>query len=232
VHLASLRPQRLIARLAGKRPLRPAFLLTGVMGLSLLGAQLGLGTAQAANLKYYWQAGYYLDNGWLCYGWSTGAYHCTQHWHRASNGTLVSDNVAWVPNGGSTSGAAVTHQTPASPAPVKKAPAVPARPAPAKPAPVHAAPSVPAGSVQAEIVAVFGRYANAALAVARCESGYNPSAKNPNSTASGVFQFLTSTWATTSYAGYSPFNAWANIHAAYQVFSRDGYSWREWECQP
>ena len=91
---------------------------------------------------------------------------------------------------------------------------------------------MPAGSVQSEIVAVFGRYANAALAVARCESGYNPNAKNPSSSASGVFQFLHSTWLTTSYAGYSPFNASANIHAAYQVFSRDGYSWREWECQP
>ena len=57
MHFASLRPQRLVSRLAGKRPLRPAFLLTGVMGLTLLGAQFGLGTAQAANLKYYWQRG-------------------------------------------------------------------------------------------------------------------------------------------------------------------------------
>jgi hypothetical protein len=210
VHFARLRPQRLLSRLTGKRALRPAFLLTGVMGLTLLGAQLGLGTAQAANLQYYWKAGYYLDNGWLCYGWSSG--------------TLVSDNPAWVPNGAASNGggAATVKTTPAHPAPVKKTPS--------KAAP--SAPVVPAGSVQSEIVAVFGKYANAALAVARCESGFNPSAKNPSSSASGVFQFLHSTWLTTSYAGYSPFNAWANIHAAYQVFSRDGYSWREWECQP
>lgn len=240
MHFASLRPQRLLSRLTGKRPLRPALLLTGVMGLTLLGAQLGLGTAQAASLKYYWKAGYYLDNGWLCYGWSSGAYHCTQHWHRAASGTLVSDNATWVPNSASASGNhAVATRTPAQPAPVNKTPVkktpvkqAPVKKTPVKQAPVNTAPSVPAGSVQGEIAAVFGPYANAALAVARCESGYNPSAKNASSSASGVFQFLSSTWQTTSYAGYSPFNAWANIHAAYQVFSRDGHSWREWQCQP
>ena len=82
------------------------------------------------------------------------------------------------------------------------------------------------------IRAVFGSYAGQALAVAACESGYNPNAVNPSSGASGVFQFLASTWATTSYAGYSRFNAWANVNAAHQVFVRDGYSWREWTCQP
>jgi hypothetical protein len=24
----------------------------------------------------------------------------------------------------------------------------------------------------------------------------------------------------------------ANIHAAYEIFKRDGYSWREWACKP
>lgn len=91
---------------------------------------------------------------------------------------------------------------------------------------------ISAQSVTSEIVAVFGRYAGAALNVARCESSFNSNAYNASSGASGVFQFLRSTWATTSYAGYSPFNASANIHAAYQVFARDGFSWREWQCQP
>ena len=88
-----------------------------------------------------------------------------------------------------------------------------------------------------KIVAVFGSYAQGALGVARCESGYDPNAWNSypilNSHASGVFQILyPSTWNTTSYASSSPFNADANIHAAYQIFQRDGYSWREWQCQP
>lgn len=88
-----------------------------------------------------------------------------------------------------------------------------------------------------EIVAVFGGYSQGALAVARCESGYDPNAWNSypigNSHAEGVFQILyPSTWDTTSYAADSPYNYVDNIHAAYQIFSRDGHSWREWECQP
>lgn len=88
-----------------------------------------------------------------------------------------------------------------------------------------------------EIVAVFGPYAPGALNISRCESGYDPNAVNPyaigNSHASGVFQILfPSTWDGTSYASQSPFDYNANIHAAYEIFSRDGYSWREWACKP
>jgi soluble lytic murein transglycosylase-like protein len=91
-------------------------------------------------------------------------------------------------------------------------------------------PSGASGSVPAMIRQTFGAYSARALAVARCESGYNPSARNRSSGAMGVFQFMPSTWRSTSYAGYSPYNAWANIQAAHQVFVRDGYSWREWSC--
>lgn len=88
-----------------------------------------------------------------------------------------------------------------------------------------------------EIIAVFGPYAQGALNVSHCESGYDPNAWNPfpilNSHASGVFQILyPSTWNGTSYHASSPFDYNANIHAAYEIFSRDGFSWREWECQP
>lgn len=38
-------------------------------------------------------------------------------------------------------------------------------------------------------------------AIENCESGGNPTAQNPSSTASGLFQFLDSTWA--GYGGYS-----------------------------
>jgi soluble lytic murein transglycosylase-like protein len=75
----------------------------------------------------------------------------------------------------------------------------------------------------------FGRFAPAALAVARCESGYNPNAYNPSG-ASGVFQFMPGTWAGTPEHSSSPFNAAANIRAAWWLFSRDGYTWREWSC--
>jgi hypothetical protein len=88
-----------------------------------------------------------------------------------------------------------------------------------------------------EIISVFGAYSQGALNVARCESGYNANAYNPyaigNSHATGVFQILyPGTWDTTAYANYSPYDANFNIHAAYQIFARDGDSWREWACQP
>jgi len=166
-------------------------------------------TSQSSGGQLVYKQGYYLDNGWMCYGWSSGAYHCTRSWHW-SNGHMISDNTAWVPNYGSSSGSSSSHNSGGTPS--------------------SSPPSN--GSVTSEIQAVFGPYAGAALAVARCESGYNPSAYNASSGASGVFQFLYSTWLTTNYAGYSRFNAWANINAAHQVFVRDGYSWREWQCQP
>jgi hypothetical protein len=113
-------------------------------------------------------------------------------------------------------------------------------PAPSGPGPADLASAPPSPSQQAviaEIQAVFGGYAGGALAVARCESGYDAYAYNPfpvgNSHAEGVFQVLfPSTWEGTSYAALSPYDADANIHAAWEIFSRDGYSWREWQCQP
>ncbi len=94
-----------------------------------------------------------------------------------------------------------------------------------------AAPAAPQGSSVATIISqVFGSYAATATAIARCESGLNPGVTNPYSGAAGVFQIMPGTWVGTSWAGYSPYNAWANINAAYQIFVRDGYSWREWVC--
>jgi len=93
------------------------------------------------------------------------------------------------------------------------------------------------GSVASMIDQVFGPYAAAAMNVAMCESGLNPGATNPisiaGSHAAGVFQILyPSTWDGTSEAASSPYDAWSNIVAAYEIFARDGYSWREWTCQP
>lgn len=90
-------------------------------------------------------------------------------------------------------------------------------------------------SVAKMIEQVFGPYSSAALRVANCESGLNPNAYNPTSIggshAEGVFQILyPSTWSSTSQAASSPYNAMANIRAAYEIFARDGYNWHEWSC--
>lgn len=67
-----------------------------------------------------------------------------------------------------------------------------------------------------------------ALRVARCESGYNPNAVNASSGASGLFQFLRSTWALTPYAGSSIFDPVANAHAAAWLYSHSGPG--NWQC--
>ncbi len=219
MHLSSLRSVVRSVRVA-----RGAFALAGMLGMTLIATQVGAAPIASAAPALQYDAGYSVQGNWLCYGWSGhvwNAYHCTHHWHR-SGGRLISDNPAWVPNVGSTTASAPANRA-AAPAP-HHASATPRVTTPAAP--------VSGGSVQSMIISTFGPYANSALAVARCESGFNPNAKNPSSSASGVFQFLSGTWRTTSYAGYSPFNAWANIQAAHQVFVRDGYSWREWSCQP
>lgn len=87
------------------------------------------------------------------------------------------------------------------------------------------------GSVAAMINQTFGARASGAIAVATCESGLNPNAYNPSG-AAGVFQIMPGTWAGTSQAGKSVYNAAANIAAAHEIFVRDGYSWREWTCKP
>jgi LysM repeat protein len=107
------------------------------------------------------------------------------------------------------------------------------------PAPIQAQPTTPgvnnvaSTDVNGLIDAIFGSYAAGARNVAMCESGMNPDATNPSSNAAGVFQILyPSTWDTTPEAGQSPYNAQANITAAHEIFVRDGYSWREWTCEP
>ena len=82
------------------RALRTGVMLTFALGIAAL--LMGLAPtkgASAASFRY--QAGYSLQSGWLCYGWSNGALHCTQRWHRDASGKLISDNPAWVPNAGS-----------------------------------------------------------------------------------------------------------------------------------
>jgi len=63
---------------------------------------------------------------------------------------------------------------------------------------------------------------------ARCESGLYPYARNPSG-ASGLFQFLPSTFASTPFASLSIFSPYANAMAAgwMHTHGRGG----EWVCQ-
>lgn len=82
--------------------------------------------------------------------------------------------------------------------------------------------------------------ADAALAVISCESGGDPHAYNPYSGASGLFQFLPSTWAATSpragFAGADVFDPEANIGTAAWLSayydSRGSGPWAPWTCRP
>lgn len=88
-------------------------------------------TAHASGSTLSYARGYSVQGSWLCYGWPSGAYHCTQHWHRTSSGTLVSTNAGWVPNvahtgntgntgSGSGSGPTAAHPVASTPAPVAR----------------------------------------------------------------------------------------------------------------
>ncbi len=102
------------------------------------------------------------------------------------------------------------------------------------PAPPPAAPRNGEGS--GDIVSIIYAAADAygqsradMLRVADCESNLVPTAVNPSSNASGLFQFLPSTWATTPYAGQNIFDPVASANAAGWMWANGRRS--EWECQ-
>lgn len=202
-----------------------ALFVTGVLSATFAGASIAVPAPAQASSGLHYQRGYSVQQGWYCYGWANGAYHCTHHWGRASNGHLVSYNTSWVPNYGaiqSSARTAPTHQSAS---------------APRSATPSSDASNPGRAAVINEIRSVFGPYTSQALTVAECESGLNPGARNSTSVggahAAGLFQILdASTWNSTSYRQASPYNASANIHAAYEIFHRDGNSWREWSCRP
>ena len=68
-----------------------------------------------------------------------------------------------------------------------------------------------------------------AINVAWCESRYHPNSVNSDSGASGLFQFLPSTWSGTPYASYSPFDPRINALAAAWLYSHYGPG--RWVCQ-
>lgn len=67
-----------------------------------------------------------------------------------------------------------------------------------------------------------------AMRIMDCESGGNPDAANPYSSADGLYQFLNSTWERTPYAGWSKFDPEANIAAAAWLQNTGG--WAQWSC--
>jgi muramidase (phage lysozyme) len=54
------------------------------------------------------------------------------------------------------------------------------------------------------------------------ESGGNPAAKNPTSTASGLLQFLADWW----YGHWNPFNPRSNLRAGYRAWTK--VRWQPW----
>lgn len=74
----------------------------------------------------------------------------------------------------------------------------------------------------------YGQSRSAMLAVARCESLLDPNAFNHSSAASGLFQFLPGTWATTPFANESIFDAVSNANAAAWMWSVGRRN--EWVC--
>ena len=98
------------------------------------------------------------------------------------------------------------------------------------------APSLPPGStsaIQQIILDAFAPLGSAAqqwaLRVAKCESNYNPYAVNRYSGASGLFQFLPSTWALTPQHAQSVFDPVANAQAAAWLYQRSGPG--QWSCK-
>lgn len=66
---------------------------------------------------------------------------------------------------------------------------------------------------------------------ALCETGgtLNPYSRNRSSNASGLFQFLPSTWRTTPFAGFSIWDPFASALAAGWMHARGRGG--EWECR-
>lgn len=77
------------------------WLICGLLGMLLLAggteAAINFGSLDGQGLSFAYQQGYSLQDGWLCFGWSNGALHCTRYWGFV-NGLATSERPGWVPN--------------------------------------------------------------------------------------------------------------------------------------
>ena len=120
------------------------------------------------------------------------------------------------------------------PAPEVIVPAAP--PAPAAPAPRPAAPAFvapPPGSGGDGLAAIYAVFGNSpgltwALRVANCESHYNPLAVNRSSGASGLFQFMPSTW-NANFPGQNIWDPYAQARGALVFYNAGRQS--AWTCK-
>jgi len=115
----------------------------------------------------------------------------------------------------------------AAPAPVHNARPAPTPAATAKP---FAPPPGSGGDGLAAIYAVFNGSPGLswALRVANCESHYNPLAVNRSSGASGLFQFMPSTW-NANFPGQNIWDPMAQAHGALVFFNAGRQS--AWTCK-
>jgi hypothetical protein len=121
-----------------------------------------------------------------------------------------------------------------TPAPTS-APTIPAAPAqaPAKPAQGSGTFKPPPGSGGDGLAAIYAVFGNSpglswALRVANCESHYNPLAINRYSGASGLFQFMPSTW-NANFPGWNIWDPYAQARAALRFYNAGRQS--AWTCK-
>jgi uncharacterized protein YraI len=125
-------------------------------------------------------------------------------------------------------------EEPATEAPATEAPATeaPATEVPATEPPVDGSDGYTEDEIIQIIYAAADQYNQPRedmLRVARCESVLDPNAVNSSSDASGLFQFLPSTWARTPYADQDVFDPVANAEAAAWMWAQGNRG--EWTCQ-
>lgn len=114
---------------------------------------------------------------------------------------------------------------------VEVPPPPPAPPVTTPPPPPPPPPPAP-GTVQAIISEVFGPHANAAIGVARCESGLRPSAVSRGGGNWGLFQINrvhAGRVARMGYAWEDLLDARVNSIVAKSIFDESG--WRPWACR-
>jgi hypothetical protein len=127
---------------------------------------------------------------------------------------------------------ATTAPPPTAPPPAARTAAQPPPPPPAPPPP--APPPAPSSSAEGAIAHWFPDVYDEALAVARCESGLNPSAVSPGGANHGLFQInsvhRTSFEAVTGRPWSDVYDADANAQFARHLYDDSG--WDAWTCQP